>query len=345
MLSPLQFMQRPARWLQAITDFRGTISAAPNFAYDLCTAKVTPVQRQTLDLASWRLALNGAETVRAETHRRFLAAFAGCGLKQQALSPCYGLAEATLMVSSSPRSRAARIVAFDRASLLARQPVPATGGSASASASELVGCGPPNEGTQIAIVEPGAGTPAPPGAIGEILVKGASVAEGYFASPEATAATFGARLADGDGPYLRTGDLGFIHQGELFITGRLKDLIILNGRNLHPQDIEQTVQAGRAALIAGRGAAFAIDSGGHERLVLVQELRRHASEDLGELITALRAIIVSEHEAQASAILLVAPGTLPLTSSGKLARHAARELFLSGKLVPLAAWRDSAREQ
>jgi acyl-CoA synthetase (AMP-forming)/AMP-acid ligase II len=197
---------------------------------------------------------------------------------------------------------------------------------------------------QVAIVDPETGREVSDGAIGEIWVKGASIAEGYFASPQASAETFGARLADGEGPYLKTGDLGFLHEGELFIAGRLKDLIIINGRNLYPQDIEQSAQAGQPALVAGRGAAFGVDRGEGERLVLVQELHRHvaghkvADLDMSALITEMRAAILAEHEVHAAAILLAAPGTLPVTSSGKLARHAARSLYLAGKLAPVAAW-------
>jgi acyl-CoA synthetase (AMP-forming)/AMP-acid ligase II len=340
MLSPLQFLQRPARWLQAITDFRGTISAAPNFAYELCAAKITAEERRGLDLSSWRIALNGAEPVRAETHRRFLSAFAECGLQEEALSPCYGLAEATLMVSTSRPSQLPRIASFDRASLVDRRAIPASGDDTS----ELVGCGPPQEGIRVAIVDPQTHTALAAGAIGEIWVKGASVADGYFGSPEATGATFGAHLAKGEGPFLRTGDLGFLHEGELFIAGRIKDLIVVNGRNLYPQDIEQSVQAGHPALLAGRGAAFAVDFGGRELLVVVQELHRHSGVDTAALITAIRAAILNEHEVHAGAILLVDPGSVPVTSSGKLARYGARDLFLKGGLAPIAAWYESAVE-
>lgn len=181
----------------------------------------------------------------------------------------------------------------------------------------------------------------PDGAIGEIWVKGDSVAEGYFGAPEATAATFGACLGDGEGPYLRTGDLGFFHRGELYIAGRIKDLIIVNGRNLYPQDIEQSVQSGRPALIAGRGAALAIEVAGQERLVLVQELHRHAAIDPVKLITEIRAAILGEYEVHPAALFLVDPGTLPLTSSGKLARHALRERLLKGEVAAVAQWHDA----
>jgi acyl-CoA synthetase (AMP-forming)/AMP-acid ligase II len=336
--STLQFIQRPARWLQAISDFHGTISTAPNFGYELCLNRIAPEERQVFDLSSWRVALNGAEPVRPGTHRRFLAAFAANGLRPEALSPCYGLAEATLMVSSSRPWLPARIVAFDRDSIARRRPAPTA--MAGADAIEMAGCGPPSDGVRVAIVDPQDGRPVAEGAIGEIWVKGESVAEGYFAAPEATAGTFGARLADGDGPYLRTGDLGFFHDGELFIAGRIKDLIIVNGRNLYPQDIEQSVQSGRPALIAGRGAAFPIEVAGQERLVLVQELHRHAAIDPAMLITEIRAAILGEHDVHPAAIFLVKPGTVMLTSSGKLARHAMRELLLKGELATLAEWHD-----
>lgn len=319
LMSPLQFMQRPVRWLKAITEFRGSMSAAPNFGYELCLSKISAAEREGLDLSSWRVALNGAEPVRPDTVRRFAETFAPHGLTPEALSPCYGLAEATLMVSSSRPSQKPRIVTFQR---------------------ELVSCGPPQDGVRVAIVDPESSQRMADGATGEIWVKGESVADSYFNAPEASAATFGARLGDGDGPYLRTGDLGFFDAGELFIAGRLKDLIILAGRNLHPQDVEQSVQAASPVLMAGRGAAFGVDAGNEERLVLVQELQRHATIDTEALLTEMRAIILSEHEAHAAAILLVALGTLPMTSSGKLARHAARDLFLAGKLSPIAAWHD-----
>jgi acyl-CoA synthetase (AMP-forming)/AMP-acid ligase II len=243
------------------------------------------------------------------------------------------------MVSSSLPWLPARFVAFDRDSLGRRQPVPAS--RAGADALEMVGCGPPNDGLRLAIVDPQDGRPVSEGSIGEIWVRGDSIAEGYFAAPEATAATFGARLPDGEGPYLRTGDLGFMHEGELFIAGRIKDLIIVNGRNLYPQDIEQSVQAGRPALIAGRGAAFPVEVAGQERLVLVQELHRHSVTDRAMLITELRAVILSEHDVHPAAIFLVEPGTVALTSSGKLARHVMRERLLAGELAAVAEWQDS----
>jgi acyl-CoA synthetase (AMP-forming)/AMP-acid ligase II len=334
--SPLHFMQRPARWLQAITDFHGSVSAAPNFGYELCLSKITPDEQQTFDLSSWRVALNGAEPVRAETHRRFLAAFAPNGLRPEALCPCYGLAEATLMVSTSRPGACARVISFDRESLSTDHPVPTAPDRPGAVA--LVGCGPPAEGQRVAIVDQQDGQLVAPGAIGEIWVTGDSVADGYYQSSEATADTFGARSPDGDGPYLRTGDLGFLHEGELFISGRLKDLIIIHGRNVHPHDIEQTAQAGRPALVAGRGVAIGVDLGGEERLMLVQEVLSRASAEGATIMESIRAAIAQEHEVHPSAILLVAPGSIPVTSSGKLARLRTRDLVLKGEISPLAQW-------
>jgi acyl-CoA synthetase (AMP-forming)/AMP-acid ligase II len=334
--SPLQFMQRPARWLRAITDFRGTASAAPNFAFELCLNKIDEAERETFDLSSWRAALNGAEPVRADTHRRFQNVFSRNGLRPEVLCPCYGLAEATLMVTSSRPWHRAKVLSFARRSLSGPRPTP--GPDAGGESVALVGCGPPAEGVSVAIVDRRNNEPVAPGTIGEIWVKGDSVATGYFNSPEATAGAFGARLANGEQPYLRTGDLGFFHDGELFIAGRLKDLIIIHGRNLHPHDIERAAQEGRPDLIAGRGAAFGVDIRGEERLVLVQELRHRDEASGGALIAQIRAAIAREFEIQPGAIFLVASGSLPLTSSGKLARHRARDLLLKGEVSPVASW-------
>jgi acyl-CoA synthetase (AMP-forming)/AMP-acid ligase II len=334
--APLHFLQRPIRWLSAISDFHGTFSAAPNFAYELCLQKIAPDERRALDLSSWRVALNGAEPVRAETHRRFLAAFSPSGLRPEAPCPGYGLAEATLMVSTSRPWHCALIKSFDRESIARGQPHPA--GPDQSDARSLVGCGPPTEGLRVAIVDPGNGRLVEPGAIGEIWVSGDSVAEGYLKSPNASGTTFAARLPDGDGPWLRTGDLAFLHDGELFIAGRLKDLIIIHGRNLHPQDIEQTAQAGRASLIVGRGAAFGVDVGGEERLAIVQEVLGPSAAECAAIMKAIRAAVAQEHDVHPSVILLVAPGSIPVTSSGKLARSRTRDLLLKGDLTPVAEW-------
>jgi acyl-CoA synthetase (AMP-forming)/AMP-acid ligase II len=252
------------------------------------------------------------------------------------LCPCYGLAEATLMVTSSRPWHRAKVFSFERESLAEPRPVPETDGGGEAIA--LVGCGPPAEGVNVAIVDRQKNEPVPPGTIGEIWVKGASVATGYFNSPEATAAAFGQSLANGEGPYLRTGDLGFFHEGELFIAGRLKDLIVIHGRNLHPHDVERAAQEGRPDLIAGRGAAFGVDIRGEERLVLVQELHHRDKVNGAALIAQIRAAIAREFDVQPAAIFLVSSGSVPLTSSGKLARHRAHDLLVKGELSPVASW-------
>ncbi|HSK81412.1 MAG TPA: fatty acyl-AMP ligase, partial [Thermoanaerobaculia bacterium] len=225
LMTPGAFLQRPARWLEAISRYRATTSGGPNFAYELCVRKVGEAERESLDLSSWQVAFNGAEPVRAGTLRRFAEAFAPCGFRATAFRPCYGLAEATLLVSGGRPEGEPRVRALD-AEALERHDV--VEGDAARSR-ELVGCGAAMQ--EVLAVDPESGDPCPPGGVGEIWVAGPSVARGYWERPEETATTFGARLADGTGPFLRTGDLGFVSGGELFLTGRLKDLIILRGRN------------------------------------------------------------------------------------------------------------------
>jgi amino acid adenylation domain-containing protein len=332
LLSPVDFLQRPIRWLQAVSRTGASISGGPNFAYDLCVQKVTPEQRETLDLSSWGLAFNGAEPVRRETLERFAAAFAPCGFRREAFYPCYGLAEATLIVSGGAKAQPPVVRTFDRAALAANRAVAVGDGSSEGQA--LVGCGQAPAGQQIAIVDPELLMPCPPGRVGEIWVSSGSVAQGYWNRPAETARTFGARLADsGAGPFLRTGDLGFLQDGELFVTGRLKDLIIIRGRNVYPQDVEQTVERSHAALEAGSGAAFSVDVEGEERLVVVQELKR-TQRDAGveEVVQAIRQAVAAEHELQVYAVVLLRPMSIPKTSSGKIQRHLCRAQFLAGDL-------------
>ncbi|HEY0734854.1 MAG TPA: amino acid adenylation domain-containing protein [Herpetosiphonaceae bacterium] len=335
LMSPLAFLQRPLRWLEAISRYRGTISAGPNFAYDLCARKVTPEQIADLDLSSWTVALNGAEPIRPDALERFVAAFTPCGFRREAFYPCYGLAEATLIVSGGQMSAPPIVRAFDAAALSRNQVV------ASAKPGDeraLVGCGVTLRDQRIVIASLETGAECQPGEVGEIWVSGPSVAQGYWDRPETTEQTFGARLAgSGDGPFLRTGDLGFLDEGELFVTGRLKDLIIIRGRNLYPQDIELTVEQSHFALRPGGGAAFAIDVDDEERLVVVQEVeRQHRKADVDEVAAAIRAAVAEQHEAQVYAVALLRPGSVPKTSSGKIQRHACREGFVQGTLDVIA---------
>ncbi len=346
LMSPVAFLQRPRRWLEAIDRYRGTTSGGPNFAYDLCVRKIPPAAREGLDLASWRVAFNGAEPVRAFTLERFAEAFAANGFRRQAFYPCYGLAEATLFVAGPERGRAPRVEEVDAAALARGAAEVATAGDRGASR-PLVGCGTARGGQTIAVVDPERGAELSAGEVGEIWVAGESVARGYWGNPEATARDFGARLAGREGErFLRTGDLGFALDGELFVTGRIKDLIIVRGRNLYPQDLELTAERSHAGLRPGGGAAFAVDSveGGEdgERLVIVQEVERGlagpegGSAELAEIAAAVRRAVAEEHEAQPHEVILVRAGAVPKTSSGKVRRAACREMLLAGEIEVLA---------
>jgi amino acid adenylation domain-containing protein len=315
LMSPQAFLQRPARWLEAISRYRATTSGGPNFAYDLCVRRVGPEQRAALDLSSWRVAFNGAEPVRRATFDRFAAAFAPCGFRREAFVPCYGLAEATLLVAAGPDG---------------------------SSTEGPVSCGAP-VGGEVVVVDPETGAAVAPGVEGEIWVGGPGVAAGYWNRPAETAETFGAMLPNGGGPYLRTGDLGFLREGELFVTGRRKDLIILRGRNHHPQDLELTAERAHPALQPGGAAAFSVDSGAEERLVLALEIVRARSvpvrvrpggeEALAEDVAAeVRRALAAEHEVSVHEVVLLAPGALPRTSSGKVRRGACRAAWQAGTL-------------
>ncbi|HWA99787.1 MAG TPA: fatty acyl-AMP ligase, partial [Pirellulales bacterium] len=296
-MSPMAFLQRPFRWLNAISRYRATCSGGPNFAYDLCVRKITPEQRSKLDLSTWTVAFNGAEPVRAETLDRFAEMFESCGFRRDAFYPCYGLAEATLLVSGGLKSEPAVVRSYDAKALENGEVVSLT--QSEPGARRLVGAGQrlPNE--QIAIVNPETRTLCPPNEVGEIWVKGPTVAQGYWRRRDETDYSFQARLADtGDGPYLRTGDLGFFQDSELFIAGRLKDLIIIRGLNHYPHDIELTVEKCHPAIRPSSAAAFAIDEGDESRLVLVCELERTAREEVDAVLAAILRDVSREHELQ-----------------------------------------------
>ena len=336
LMSPTAFLQRPVRWLQAIMRERATISGAPNFAYDLCVDKITPEQLGQLDLSSWEVAFCGAEPIRRETLERFAATFAPCGFRREAFYPCFGLAEATLLVSGGLGPSAPHSQRVTRAGLEQNVVEPTESGEGS---TDIVACGQTFD-QKVLIVDPQKLSPCAGTEIGEIWVAGPSVTKGYWNRPDETARTFGARLADSDeGPFLRTGDLGFMHDGELFIAGRLKDLIVLRGRNHYPQDIEHSVEASHTGLRRGAGAAFTVDSDGQTRLVILQEVERHyRKSSLGAAIAEIRSAVAREHEIQPHAVVLVRTMSLPKTSSGKIKRHACRSDYLRGKLDVLARW-------
>jgi amino acid adenylation domain-containing protein len=338
LLSPVHFLQRPARWLEAVSRTGATVSGGPNFAYELVLARTDAAQRAEWDLSRWRVAFNGAEPIVADTLTRFAKAFASSGFRREALFPCYGLAEATLFVSGGPRSEAPEVTAFSKPALEQGRVEEAPAG---APARALVGCGTPAGGQRVEIVDPHSHAPCSAGTIGEIWVASPTPAGGYWGRPEETQGTFAARLAGSDdGPFLRTGDLGFLHGGRLFVAGRLKDLVIVRGRNHYPQDLEATVQRSHPALRPGGGAAFSVAVDGEERLVIVHEVERHRTAvEVDEVARAVRRAVAEEHELALEALALLAAGTLPKTSSGKVQRHACREGFLAGTLEPLAQWR------
>jgi len=329
LMAPAAFLLRPFRWLQAISKYHATTSGGPNFAYDLCVARTSPERRAELDLSSWRVAFNGAEPVRGGTLAGFAEAFASCGFQAESFHPCYGLAEATLLVAASG-ARLPRRMEVDAAELERNRVSPADGGR------ELVSCGAAAGGQWVEIVDPESLQPCAPGRVGEIWVSGPSVARGYWEREEPTRQIFQARLAGGSPPFLRTGDLGFFHGGELFVTGRIKDLIILRGRNHYPQDIELTVEASHPALRPGCGAAFAVAEEGEERLVVVHEVERRADVDPAIVAEAVRRAVAEEHEVAVHEVVLLRAGTIPKTTSGKIQRGACRGLYVSGGLEVVA---------
>jgi amino acid adenylation domain-containing protein len=334
LMSPAAFIQRPARWLEAITRYQATISGGPNFAYELCVHGVTQKDREQLDLSSWRLAFNGAEPVRHETIESFSAAFGSQGFRREVFYPCYGLAEATLMVTGSRSSEPAHVLAVNPG-LLATHRVERSSGP---TATLLVGCGRSAAEQEIRIVDPESLHQCPPGTIGEIWVRGPSVALGYWGHQEETAAVFGAHLAESEeAPFLRTGDLGLLEAGELYVTGRIKELIIIRGRNHYPHDIEQTAVRAHPALRPGCSAAFGVERDGEERLVIVQEIGRHAARSQAEdIAAAVRLAVAMEHELRVDAVVLVPQGAVPKTSSGKIQRLACRTSYVAGTLSVLA---------
>jgi acyl-CoA synthetase (AMP-forming)/AMP-acid ligase II len=334
LLAPVSFMQRPLSWLRAIHDYRAEVAGGPNFAFDLCVRRHRPEELHGIDLSCWKVALNGAEPVRASTVDRFASTFAPYGFDANSIHPAYGMAEATLLISAGRRGTGPVTRRVDREVLQRNQMVaPARAQDAQI----LVGCGRQLVGERLAIVDPETRMRLGPGLVGEVWVAGPHVAQGYWRNPEATASVFTARTASGAAQsWLRTGDLGFLDEaGELYITGRIKDLIIIRGINHYPQDIEETVQDSHAALRRHCGAAFSVP--GHndeEQLVLVQEVERTFRRQIAieEIIASIREAIAREHEIAAREIVLIRTGSLPKTTSGKIQRRLTRQMFLAGTL-------------
>ncbi len=332
LMSPVTFLRRPLRWLEAIDRFGITHSGAPNFAYQTCLRALQDRVEWSCNLGSWKVASCGAEPIRAETVEEFSRRFGAYGFDARAFTPAYGLAESTLVVTTKPLHTVPVLLTVS-AEALANQSIQISEPGSSGTR-RLVGCGEPLPGTTIRIVDPQSGLDRFPGHIGELWISGESIAEGYWSKSDETRNTFHAVVqGDPNRTYLRTGDLGFLHGGQLYVTGRLKDLIILNGRNLYPHDIEATVERCHVGLRGGGGAAFAVDDGQGEELVLVHEVDRTGSISPAIIAEAIRQAVMQEHLALVSTVVLVRTGGLPKTASGKVQRHLARAAYLEGTLA------------
>lgn len=336
MMTPAHFVQRPLRWLKGLSKYRVTSSVGPNFALDLCVDTITDEEVDGLDLSSLKLLFCGAEPVRQATLDRFAEKFGPAGFSSTAYVPCYGLAEATLFISGKADCNAVpHRILLDQASLAAGVIAPAT---LDAPATAIISCGTVATDHTMVIVDPETREPVPEGTVGEIWFKGASVAQGYLNKPEASDEVFRAHLAGDpqDGPYLRTGDLGFMMDDELYITGRIKDVIIFAGRNLYPQDIEAVAQACHPAIRTNGVAAFAVTRDDKEHLVVVAEILRSAklnAEDLENVEDAIAAAITLSHGVAPHTVHLAPVSTIPLTTSGKVRRSACRDAFNAGALA------------
>lgn len=336
LLAPTTFLRRPLRWLELMSDKRAHISGAPNFGYELLVEKTTPAQRASLDLSQWQVAFCGAEPIHPATLDAFAEAFAPSGFRASAFYPCYGMAEVTLLVTGGRGPAPPQVLSVDREELRKHRAVEVD--SSQQQSQPLVGCGWTLNGQRVEIVEPKARQLCGEGQVGEIWVQGRSVARGYWNRDEVNRETFAAQLNDNQQEgFLRTGDLGFRRDGQLYVTGRLKDVIIIRGRNHYPHDIERTAAAVHEAV--GMGAAFSVEGQRGEQLVLVLQVNReHRKADFDEVIRSVRAAVVEEHELDPQAIVLIKPASLPITSSGKVQRQRCAEMYLAGQLQVLAEW-------
>lgn len=327
-MPPALFLQRPLWWLKAISDYGATGAGGPNFAYDMCIRRTTPEQRAELDLSRWSIAFCGAEPVRHQTLEHFAKAFAPCGFKREAFFPCYGLAEATLFVSGGGTKARPVMFRANRRSLECRH-VEVMSDSAGDGAT-LVGCGIPGEEYEVRIVDPDTQLECPEDRVGEVWVSGKAVSKGYWNAPEESHRVFEGRL-DGAGPYLRTGDLGFLRDGELYIAGRIKDVLIISGRNVYPHDVEHVVAGCHPGIRPQGCAVFGVDLDGEERLIVQVEAAHEATAEPDakkELVQAVRAAVVAEFDMTVYEVHVVEPGTIARTSSGKLRRFACKERYL-----------------
>ncbi|MEF2074608.1 AMP-binding protein [Consotaella aegiceratis] len=351
LMPPATFIKSPVSWLNAVTAFNASVSGGPNFAYDLCVSRISDAEKADLNLGGWQVAFNGAEPIRAATLDRFAAAFESCGFRRESFYPCYGLAEATLMVTGAEVGQLVERRHLDRAAPNGDGAGPGAGDDPGRSSLELIASGRVHEersaiGNRCAIVDPGTLRPCKPREVGEIVVSGDSVTRGYWNNTKATSeaiVTFELPGDPGPMPYLRTGDLGFMEDGYLFVTGRRKDVIILRGQNLYPHDIEETFEAETQLDESGGCVVFVLEDAA-QTPVLVQQVSRQIwrllRQETGtrevarirERLEAARAMINAEHGLWLDRICLIKPMTLPKTTSGKVQRAATRALYEAGEL-------------
>ena len=333
LLSPSHFLEDPLRWLRAISRYRATLSAGPNFAYDLCASRAQAGGIGELDLSSWAIAVNGAEPVRAEVLRRFAATFAPVGFRYEALRPSYGLAEATLLVATGKRLTPAGTVLLDRGSLQANRVSARTEAGPPIQIAELVDCGRPLPDQHLEIVDPHTGAACAAGHIGEVWLAGPSIASGYFGRASENADLFAGDLGDGRGPYYKTGDLGFLRDGALYITGRLRDLLIIRGKNYYPQDLEASAEASHGSIRAGCTACFLLEDSGE--LVVVAELSVPCDDSGPAISAAIREAIIHDHGVNPRRIALIGRGGSFKTPSGKIQRSQTRSAYSEGRMALL----------
>lgn len=338
LMQPADFLTKPYRFLKAVSDYRGTTIGAPNFSFDHCVASITQEQKKMLDLSSLETAFNGAETVHWSTIESFKEAFKECGLKDDVLIAGYGLAEATLYVmcgNQESKPRHSVIIDIDKDELKKNKTAKVAANKGNINTLRYVSVGRSRQDVNLIIVDPVTGKKCVEGKVGEIWIASESVSPGYWKNKMATEEMFCAHISDtGDGPFLRTGDLGFMIEGELYITGRLKDVIIIRGVNYYPNDIEFIVGRCHPALVSNSGCAFSIKVKNEEKLYVAQEVKRSYQKnfDPDEVFNAIRKAVVDFHGLQVHGILLLRIGRIPKTSSGKIQRNRCKEVFLKGEL-------------
>jgi acyl-CoA synthetase (AMP-forming)/AMP-acid ligase II len=331
LMSHLMFLQRPVRWLQAITRFHATTSGGPNFAYDLCVRKIRPEQREHLDLSKWEVAFNGAEPIHHKTLDQFADYFSPCGFSRRAFFPCYGLAEATLMVVGGPKARLPVMKNLVKSGLAENKAIITK--ESGKDTQTVVSSGQNTSGQKIKIVDVETRKECLSNEIGEIWVSGPSISSGYWNKPLETISVFEAGLIETEeGPFLRTGDLGFFHDEELYITGRLKDLIIIDGRNHYPHDIERTVEVAHQAILPGGCAVFSVDNSGSECVIVMAEIQQKLVADSAEVVKVIRASVAEHHDISIYDVKLTLAGSIPRTTSGKIRHFLCKKNYLAGTL-------------